>query len=247
MSKITKPTLVLLPGYDGDGVVTFAKLTQLLSKHVNCLVINYPYFGQRDKSYSSSELISYVHEITIQRKLHHFHLAGFSMGGFIASSYAMRYPQQIGSLTLISSSVQPQLSAINTCLIQSAYYLFKIPLFVQIFSKIYCSPALSNFVSKLPIPPLQGSFSADLAYPIFGTLSNVLHSSLNARLTQQLAQSTIPKQAILFADDRSFPATVYAPILKKLGFIVTVNQYGGHATGHNYWPQVINTLDRLFE
>ena len=240
-----KSTLVLLPGYDGGGIGTFAQLNQLLSKQVNCLIINYPYFGQSGKAYSSTELISYVHKIIRERKLHRFHLAGFSMGG-ISSLYAMKYPDQIRSLTLISSSVQPSLSTTNMYLIKVAYYLFKIPLLAQIFSRIYCSPTLSNVVSKLPLPPLQGSFSADLAYPIFGTLANVLYASINSSPTPRLAQSKLPKRAILFADDHSFPAAVYAPILKKLGFHVQVNQHGGHATGHDYWPQVVPTLHQLF-
>jgi len=247
MIPMTKDVFILLPGYDGNGIATFSKLNQLLFTRLNCLIINYPYVDQTNKAYTLKELISYVHKITQQRKLGRFHLVGFSMGGLIASAYAVKYPQQIRSLILISSSIQPRLSVVYRSLIKSAYHLFKIPLFARFFSLIYCSSILSSLVSKSPLPALKQNSFAKEAYPIFSTLANVLYTSINADLTPQIAQSTIPKYTILFNDDYSFPATIYSPILKDIGFNIIVNKHGGHATSQNYWQQVANTLLRLFE
>ncbi len=239
-----KETFVLLPGYDGDGIGTFSELNSLLSVKHNCLVINYPYYGQTDRVYTLDELVSYVHKITNQRKLSRFHLVGFSMGGFVAAAYAIRYSSQLKSLTLISSAVTPLLSPLNQLSLVMAYHLFKIPLLARLFSLIYCSPYLSDMVKDSPLPPPRDNFPVAEGYPVFGTLANVLYESTHSQLSTQAKLAKLVKKAILFADDPSFPAAIYSPILTDLGFRIVVHDHGGHATHPDYWNIVGKDLLR---
>lgn len=237
-----KDTIVLLPGDDGDGIGTFSQLNQMLTEHHNCLVINYPYNRQTDKAYALQELLTFTHKIISERKLTRFHLVGFSMGGFVASAYTVQFPNQVKSLTLVSSAVSPQLSAMLRIVVNTAYYIFKIPLLARIFTFIYCSPLLAGLVKFSPLPLPRDHFPSREGYPVFGTLANVLHTTINSDISHRIRDLRLPKQAILFDDDPSFPATLYSPILSSVGFKVITHNHGGHASSNDYWQLVANGI-----
>ena len=201
---MTKETVVLLPGYDGDGQGTFAKLSQLLRTKYRCIIINYPYYLQTSKSYSLSELIDHVRQQIKKKGNEKFHMLGFSMGGFLASAYVSQYPEDIVSLTLVSSSVRPNVTKTYQALIILAYYAFKVPFLARLFSTIYSSPLLSDLVKNSPLPLPRDNFPSREAYPLFGTLANVLYESSTSDTTSLIAHIKQGKSAILFADDTSF-------------------------------------------
>lgn len=237
-----KETIVLLPGYDGNGVGTFTQLNQLLTERHNCLVINYPYNRQTDKAYTLKELLTFTRRIISERNLTHFHLVGFSMGGFVASAYAVKFPNQVKSLTLVSSAVSPQLSAMLRIVVNTAYYVFKIPLLARVFTFIYCSPLLAGLVKFSPLPLPRDQFPSREGYPVFGTLANVLHTTINSGISFRIREVEIPKQAILFEDDPSFPANLYSHVLSNVGFKVITYNHGGHASSNEYWQLVAKSI-----
>jgi len=237
-TNMTKDTIVLLPGYDGDGDGTFTKLVRLLSVDFECVVINYPYYRQIDHAYTLSELIDYLHNLIKDKHLTKFHLLGFSMGGFVATSYSLSFPQDILSLTLASSSTKPILGNSHSFLLPLAYYLFKIPLLAKLFSLVYTSKILRPLTQVSPLPLPRDNFPSSEAYPVFGTLANVMHGSITTNRDDTVKDLICSKQAILFKDDLSFPASTNATLLTNLGFRVIVKEHGGHATGTDYWKQV---------
>ncbi|MFZ2200159.1 MAG: alpha/beta hydrolase [Microgenomates group bacterium] len=240
-----KETIVLLPGYDGDGQGTFAKLTSLIEGKYDCLIINYPFYRQTTKSYSLSELNQWLQRVIKAKHLAKFHLLGFSMGGFIATQYAISHPEQILSLTIVSSSVSPSLSSSYNTLVWTARNLFKVPLIAKVFSIIYTLKLLKPLVTKYsPLPLPRDDFPSSEGYPVYGTLANVLYEATHNDQDQLIAKQKFPKLAILFKDDHSFPASTYAPILTNFGFRVIVKERGGHAVSNNYWNQVASSLYR---
>lgn len=246
-TKKTKETIILLPGYDGDGVKTFTKLKQLIGSKYSYLVITYPYYRQIEKSYSLSELVSYVDAKISSFNINKFHLLGFSMGGFVATSYATKYPSKITSLILISSSIKPFVTGFLNFLIRIAYYSFKIPIVAKTFSMLYTSKLAKPFLKYSPLPLPRENFPNREGYPVFGTLANVLYATLANEQEKSIALQSFNKFAILFKDDRSFPASSFSPRLKTLGFKVIIKETGGHASSPNYWTQVSKSLLRLFE
>ena len=244
---MAKKTLVLLPGYDGDGDGTFAKLVRLLSADFECVVINYPYYRQIDRAYTLSELIDYLHNIIKDKHLTKLHLLGFSMGGFVAITYALSNPQNVLSLTLASSSTKPILNNSHSFLLSLAYYLFKIPLLAKLFSLVYTSNILRPLTEVSPLPLPRDNFPSSEGYPVFGSLANVMHGSITTNRDDAVRGLICPKQAILFEGDLSFPAATYASLLTNLGFRVIVEEHGGHATSSDYWKKVYEAIHRLFE
>lgn len=236
--------MVLFPGYDGDGKGTFAKLSKLIGKKFSCIIIDYPYYRKTTNPYSLAELVDHAHRQIKMSKSNKLHLLGFSMGGFLASAYSAQYSNDITSLTLVSSSVQPNLTTTYRALNILAYHAFKLRILAKLFSIVYCSPLLANIVKHSPLPKPRDNFPPNEAYPLFGTLANVLFDTINSAINTQIMHLPFDKTAILFKDDASFPADIYAPILSNLGFRVTVKNTGGHAASLDYWNQVASKIIR---
>ncbi len=239
---MAKDTIVLLPGYDGDGDKTFAQLVQLIKNDFNCIVVNYPYFRQTERAYSTPDLIAYIHSLVEAKHLTKVHLLGFSMGGFIATGYALNYPKSIISLNLISSSIKPQLSIFYRFCLQISYYAFKIPTLAKLFSFLYTSKMLRPLTKKSPLPLPRPDFPSKEGYPVFGTLANVMHQTLKSMNEVAIKELEINKIAILFKDDLSFPSDNYYQLLANSGFKVIVKERGGHAISTNYWNLVAQNL-----
>lgn len=96
--------LVLVHGFGGDKD-NFTRLAASLTPHYRVIIPDLPGFGEaardaharHDMSTQVENLRSFLAGIGVQR----FHLGGNSMGGFIASEYAARYPTQVASLWLL--------------------------------------------------------------------------------------------------------------------------------------------------
>jgi abhydrolase domain-containing protein 6 len=100
------PTILLLHGYTAnkDYWTSFAGY---LTKDYHVVIPDIPGYGESsksmDSSYDSSHQISRLHEFTGALKLKNFHIAGNSMGGFFAGTYAVRYPDEIISVGLFDA------------------------------------------------------------------------------------------------------------------------------------------------
>jgi pimeloyl-ACP methyl ester carboxylesterase len=101
------PTILLLHGYTAnkDHWTSFAGY---LTKDYHVVIPDIPGYGESsksmDSSYDSSHQISRLHEFTGALNLKNFHIAGNSMGGFFAGTYAVRYPDEIISVGLFDAA-----------------------------------------------------------------------------------------------------------------------------------------------
>lgn len=222
-----KERIVLLPGYDGNGDKTFTKLIRLIDKKYNVVTIDYPYLTDKLRQYSLDEIMELINK-RIKNKVT---ILGFSMGGFVASSYAQKYPINIKKIILVSSSTHPILDKNLSKILATAKLLLSNKLTSYILTKLFLMTNLKNF----PLPKPGKNFRPEYGYTVFGSLARVMTESRTGLIKAD-------KLAILFDDDRSFPAKIYNPVLKKQNFKVVTFKTGGHAEGVDYWEKVANSL-----
>ena len=98
MTKNTKPTLVLLPGFDGTGRL-FSPLHKQLADSVNTIVLSYP----NDKSMTYSEL---CHSLKDELPDTPFVLLGESFGGPLAMLLSQRAGKNLKGIILCATFVK---------------------------------------------------------------------------------------------------------------------------------------------
>jgi pimeloyl-ACP methyl ester carboxylesterase len=104
-----KPLLVLLHGYMGN-VTVFYRMLKQLSEHFHIRCIDFLGTGMSSrpdfKANTTDTVIEFfVDSVEKWRKaldIKTMHLAGHSLGGFIATHYALKYPECVHKLSLIS-------------------------------------------------------------------------------------------------------------------------------------------------
>lgn len=107
-------TLVLLHGIGGDKD-HWTRVSRHLTPHYRVVAVDLPGFGESSKPsewrYRAQDQVERLRTIVQALGLKGAHWGGSSMGGFIAASYAARYPDDVASLWLVDpagvSSAQP--------------------------------------------------------------------------------------------------------------------------------------------
>jgi abhydrolase domain-containing protein 6 len=101
------PAIVLLHGYTGnkDNWIRFAPY---LTKNCHVVIPDIPGYGESSKlataSYDLSSQMTRIHKFIQAIDLKKFNIAGNSMGGFLAGTYTVRYPDEILSLGLFNAA-----------------------------------------------------------------------------------------------------------------------------------------------
>lgn len=98
------PLIVIHGG--GDGARAWIKNLEALSENYTVYVPDLPGFGRSqpiDGDFYLSELAEFVDEFSHNLGLESFHLMGHSLGGGIALHYALRFPDKVKKLVLVSS------------------------------------------------------------------------------------------------------------------------------------------------
>ena len=105
------PTIVLLHGFS-DSFTTFENWLPVLTPDYRVITLDLPGHGltRAPQGYvlTTTGLVAAVEELATGAKLGHFALAGNSMGGAVAWSYALKYPQRLTALILIDAAGWPQ-------------------------------------------------------------------------------------------------------------------------------------------
>lgn len=101
-------TVVFLHGFTGS-TNTWKKIVSLLPSNIRCIAVDLIGHGKTAapttvEFYSMAFQVELLHELFQQLKLDTFTLVGYSMGGRVALSYAVRYPSRIEHLLLESAS-----------------------------------------------------------------------------------------------------------------------------------------------
>lgn len=97
--------LMLLHGF-GANKDTWNRIAQHLTPYFHVIAIDLPGFGNSFKDmqlqYDVKAQVTRLQEIVEGLKLSQFHLAGNSMGGYIAANYAALHPDKLSSLWLLN-------------------------------------------------------------------------------------------------------------------------------------------------
>ena len=100
------PTILLLHGYTGDKD-NWTMFAPYLTKDYHVVIPDLPGYGESSMiekaSYDLSNQMSRLHKFAKELKLKKFHIAGNSMGGFFAGTYAVRYPDEVISVGLFNA------------------------------------------------------------------------------------------------------------------------------------------------
>jgi pimeloyl-ACP methyl ester carboxylesterase len=100
-------TIVFLHGFAASKD-NWLFVTRRLPKTYRVLAIDMPGYGDSsafsDQSYSAEQITRRLAKAIDELKLERFHLAGNSLGGYIATLYAAQYPDKVITLGLIDSA-----------------------------------------------------------------------------------------------------------------------------------------------
>ena len=109
-------TLVLIHG-SYDSADTWEEWAPLLEKDFRLIVPDMPAHGLTGKTvsgqYTAEAMASAVHELIDQLELERVHVAGNSMGGRVAWTFAAAYPDRIDRLVLVDSAGYPNPSTLT--------------------------------------------------------------------------------------------------------------------------------------
>ena len=101
------PTILLLHGYTGSKD-NWTRFAVYLTKDYRVVIPDLPGYGESSMiekaSYDLSNQMSRLHKFAQAIELQKFHVAGNSMGGLFAGTYAARYPDEIISVGLFDAA-----------------------------------------------------------------------------------------------------------------------------------------------
>jgi pimeloyl-ACP methyl ester carboxylesterase len=105
----TDPPLVLLPGAQGTSLTWIPNITAL-SAHYRTYAVDSIYdFGlsvRRRRLTKPNDLVNWLNEVLEVLSLNEpVHLVGLSYGGWLASQYALRYPERLHKVVLLAPAV----------------------------------------------------------------------------------------------------------------------------------------------
>lgn len=116
-------TILLIHGF-GANKELWSQFIQKIPTDYRVIALDLPGHGDNiknlDRTYTTEFMTTSVSQAVEALKLERFHIAGFSMGGYIAADYASRNPQKVITLCLMDNtgfhSISPQPSDLQVAL-----------------------------------------------------------------------------------------------------------------------------------
>ena len=149
--------VVLLHGF-GASADNWNRMAARLSKRYRVIAPDLPGWGQSTRidaaSYAYPQQVERLHQFVTQLGLKRFHLVGHSMGGFLASAYAARYPEEVITLGLLAphgiTEPQPSELALSVAAGDNWLVARSVPEFDRLLDKVFAKrPYMPKSVFKL--------------------------------------------------------------------------------------------------
>ena len=149
--------VVLVHGFSASSD-NWNRMAGRLTKKYRVIAPDLPGWGQSTRidsaSYAYPPQVERLHEFVGALGLCRFHLIGHSMGGFISSTYAARYPEEVITLSLMAPHgvTEPQASELALSVAAGDNWLVarSVPEFERLLSKVFAKrPYLPRSVFKL--------------------------------------------------------------------------------------------------
>jgi len=136
--------VVLLHGF-GASADNWNRFAGRLTKRYRVIAPDLPGWGQSTRidsaSYAYPQQVERLHQLLNALGLRRVHLVGHSMGGFIASAYAARYPEEVITLGLIAphgiAEPQPSELALSVAAGDNWLVASSIPEFDRLLNKVF--------------------------------------------------------------------------------------------------------------
>ena len=194
--------LVIIHG-GGDGARAWLKSSEELSKYYSVYIPDLPGFGHSQSAndkFHLPEYVAFIEDFTHALGIESFHLVGHSIGGGIALHYALKSPQKVKGLVLVSS----------WCLgIEAALWV-----------RLLSHPALCRSLGEASIAVLKGvKWLARLFYAPFRFANPVTRVKMDVGKTMitlrgqttvlqdRLCELTMPTLLVWGSGDRIVPAS----------------------------------------
>lgn len=197
--------VVMVHGFGGDKD-NWPLYARHFTKRYRVVAPDLPGFGQnvRDPAlnYGVDAQSERLHAFVAALGIETFHLAGNSMGGFIALNYALNYPQQLKTLTLIDNA---GVTSVNKSELELAIAAGRNPLVATSLEEF---DRLLDFIMHKRIPSPKFMKKAmlaiherhhDLLNRIFWTLAE---EALEGSLTRRLKEVAVPTLILWGKHDR---------------------------------------------
>ena len=149
--------VLLLHGF-GASADNWNRFAARLIKHYRVIAPDLPGWGQSTRidsaSYAYPQQVERLHQFLGSLGLRRMHLVGHSMGGFLASAYAARYPEQVITLGLIAphgvAEPQPSELALSVAAGDNWLVATSVPEFDRLLNKVFAKrPYLPKSVFRL--------------------------------------------------------------------------------------------------
>ena len=99
-------TIILLHGWPQTSYV-WRKVIPYLSKTNHVLAIDLPGLGNSDDidSYTTENVSRVLHQFVVDKNIKKFHLVGHDLGTWVALSYAIKYENDLSTITLVDAGI----------------------------------------------------------------------------------------------------------------------------------------------
>jgi pimeloyl-ACP methyl ester carboxylesterase len=136
--------VILVHGF-GASADNWNRMAGRLTKKYRVIAPDLPGWGQSTRtdsaSYAYPQQVERLHEFLGALGLKRFHLIGHSMGGFISSAYAARYPEEVITLALLAphgvTEPQPSELALSVAAGDNWLVARNVPEFERLLDKVF--------------------------------------------------------------------------------------------------------------
>ncbi len=213
--------LLLLPSSAGR-CMEYREIIPLLADAFHCLAIDYPGFGRSDpakKIEGSLDLARFVRLWMSEVGLSQVHLAGFSMGGWVALYMAMLCPKNIAKLILIATSA----GTISEAPILNPSGMNK----REILRTFYFRPEVRERMAREAVSLEE---KEEILRSSHALMKLIAHGKLVPQLSEELYKIRMPTLIIGAKEDQAIPM-IYQERLSQsiLGSRLVVFPETGHA------------------
>lgn len=182
------------------------EIIQAFTKEHRTITIDLPGHGESDnakKPYTLEDIAHSIHEIINREGVKTAHFIGHSMGGYIASRYAVLYPETVTSLVLINSIAGPDSTTRKKDRDRSISLIHK-------YKDAYVSMAITNLFTSAEREKYQQVIKTMKSHALNLTQDSIIQAitAMKNRLSvlEELSNHPLPTLYIYSESDLIVPA-----------------------------------------
>lgn len=216
----------------------FRKLANRVPKNTKIVGWKSPVLSANSRIYSLEELATSVERLRLELGINKVSILGFSLGGLVAVKYGHLYPGSIKKMVLLNSV--PTLVPVGM-----VRWVLKTKKSWWLNRKVidgWVKLSKSNRIRKIFGLPKIGVRKQKLLEQFGYGIGGTFLSALGENLIEEYNQIKVPKVVINFRNDEILRWAGVRMIWPQLNGKRIVIARKGHATGADYWDDVVKLL-----